>query len=302
MGWRTVVVSKTSKLDYKMGYLCIRSSEELTRIHLSEISTLIVETTAVSLTAYLLIELANQKIDIIFCDSKRCPHGRYTPLYGSYDTSQKLRKQICWNEVTKNHIWKSVIQSKIQGQYKVLEHFEHHDESEKLLSYISQIEEGDSTNREGHAAKVYFNALFGKKFTRTNQSELINSSLNYGYSILLSSVAREIVNNGYLTQIGIFHDNIFNEFNLACDLMEPFRPFVDYTVLKMSLEKFDHEEKMHMINILNNKVKIDGREQFLENALTIYIKSILSAIDDNVPEMIKFPEYELSIYESDSIL
>lgn len=126
--------------------------------------------------------------------------------------------------------------------------------------------------------------------------------MNYGYSILLSSVAREIVNNGYLTQIGIFHDNIFNEFNLACDLMEPFRPFVDYTVLKMSLEKFDHEEKMHMINILNNKVKIDGREQFLENALTIYIKSILSAIDDNVPEMIKFPEYELSIYESDSIL
>lgn len=302
MGWRTVVVSKTAKLDFKMGYLCIRSNEEMTRIHLSEISVLMIETTAVSLTAYLLVELANQKIDVIFCDTKHCPHGKYVPFYGSHDTSQKIRQQICWTDETKKDIWRRVVGEKILGQLSVLKEFGHDDESEKLDSYIPQIEAGDSTNREGHAAKVYFNALFGKEFTRAEDDDVINAALNYGYSILMSAVAKEIVNDGYLTQIGIFHDNMFNEFNLACDLMEPFRPFIDYMVLKMPHDKFGHDEKMHMVNFLNNKVMIDGREQFMENAITIYIKTILNAIDEKEDLDIKFPLYEFEIYASDSIL
>lgn len=98
-----------------------------------------------------------------------------------------------------------------------------------LYEYITQIEFGDATNREGHAAKVYFNALFGLDFTRSAENS-INSALNYGYSLLLSTCARETALNGYITQIGLFHDNIFNQFNLASDLMEPFRPIVDNLV------------------------------------------------------------------------
>ena len=94
-------------------------------------------------------------------------------------------------------------------------------EAELLQGYLEEITYGDATNREGHAAKVYFNALFGKDFTRTDDL-LINTALNYGYSILLSAFNREIVLNGYLTQLGLFHDNMFNRFNLASDLMEPF--------------------------------------------------------------------------------
>lgn len=302
MGWRTVVVSKTAKLDYKMGYLCIRSNEEMTRIHLSEISVLMIETTAVSLTAYLLVELANQKIDIIFCDTKHCPHGKYIPFYGSHDTSQKIRQQICWSDEIKKSIWKCVVEKKILGQSSVLKEFGHNEESEKLDSYIPQIESGDSTNREGHAAKVYFNSLFGKEFTRTASDDVTNAALNYGYSILMSTVAKEIVNDGYLTQIGIFHDNMFNEFNLACDLMEPFRPFIDYMVLKMPHDKFEHDEKMHMMNFLNYKVIIDEREQFVGNAISIYVKTILNAIDEKEDFSIKFPSYEFKIYASDCIL
>ena len=302
MGWRTVIIANAAKLDYKMGYLCIRSNEEMTRVHLSEISIVLIETPAVSLTAYLLIELANAKINVIFCDSKRLPNGTYQPLYGSHDTSDKLRKQICWDNQSKKHIWSAVVAHKIEGQKCILEAFNHQKEAMMLETYISQIEEGDVTNREGHAAKVYFNALFGKQFTRVQSEELINAELNYGYSVLLSCVAREISLNGYITQLGIFHDNMFNELNLACDLMEPFRPFIDITVLNMSHEQFEHDEKVHLANFLNNKIIIDDREQYLLNGISIYTKSILDAIGEGNSEIVKFPKYELSIYESNSIL
>lgn len=148
------------------------------------------------------------------------------------------------------------------------------------------------TNREGHAAKVYFNALFGLDFTRT-EDNFINAALNYGYSIILSAFTREIVANGYLTQLGIFHDNMFNQFNLASDFMEPFRVLVDREVFLMKLVKFEHEEKMKLVNILNYEVQIDGRVQYVNNAIKIYCKSIFDALNENDNSLIHFYKVEL---------
>ena len=302
MSWRVVVISQTSKLDYKMDYLVIRTNDQVKRVHLSEISVLIIETTAVSLTAYLLCELANRKIDIIFCDHKRLPHGQYIPYYGSHDASKSIRLQVGWTKELKHNIWKSIVARKIEGQAAVLRKTEHIKESKKLISYLPEIEPGDITNREGHAAKVYFNALFGMEFTRTEKENVINAELNYGYSILLSAVSREVVANGYLTQIGIHHDNVFNQLNLASDLMEPFRPFVDYLVLGMNHETFDTERKHELINFLNRRIMIDGREQYVANALNIYVKSVFDSMEANDPLIIKYPQYELSLYESSGVL
>ena len=79
-------------------------------------------------------------------------------------------------------------------------------------------------------------------FTRTTDCS-VNSALNYGYSIILSAFTREITANGYITQLGLFHDNMFNQFNLASDLMEPFRVLVDKEVLEMKFEEFEVDEK-----------------------------------------------------------
>ena len=155
-----------------------------------------------------------------------------------------------------------------------------------------QIQFGDVTNREGHAAKVYFNALFGKEFTRTAENS-INAALNYGYSLILSAVNREIVANGYITQLGLFHDNMFNQFNLGSDLMEPFRPVVDYMVRKNMPEKFEHEEKILMLEILQKEVIISERKEVISNAIKIYCKSVFDAINDNDISLIKFYRYEL---------
>ena len=211
MSWRVVVISKSAKLDYQMGYMIVRQ-DVTTKIHLSEISVLMIESTAVSLTAYLLCELVKKKIKVIFCDEKRNPSSELVSYYGCHDTSMKIRNQIKWSDDIKGAVWTEIVAEKIRNQSKLLKFYDKQ-EYQLLEEYVCELEFGDVTNREGHAAKVYFNVLFGMDFTRTAENS-INAALNYGYGIILSAFSREIVANGYITQLGLFHDNMFNQFNL----------------------------------------------------------------------------------------
>lgn len=290
MSWRIIVISKRAKLDLQLGYMVVRS-EEITKIVLSEISTILIESTAVSLTTSLLAELSKRKIKVIFCDEKKNPSAELVSYYGSHDTSNKIRNQIAWKQSTKEAVWTEIVTEKIRKQKEFLEVLGK-EESELLSSYLKKIDWNDATNREGHAAKVYFNALFGMDFTRT-EDNFINAALNYGYSIILSAFTREIVANGYLTQLGIFHDNMFNHFNLASDFMEPFRVIVDREVFWMNLVQFEHEEKMRLVNLLNYEVKIDNKIQYVNNAIKIYCKSIFDALNENDSSLIRFYNDEL---------
>ena len=285
MSWRTVVIASTAKLDYQMGYLVIRKND-ITKIHLSEVEILIIESTAVSLTAALLCELTKKKIKVIFCDEKRNPSSELIGYYGAHDTSLKIRNQIAWSDEIKKHIWTEIVTEKIRKQEAHLNYW-NCAEAELLHKYIREIEFADETNREGHAAKVYFNALFGMNFTRTAES-VTNAALNYGYSLLLSVFNRCVVANGYITQLGLFHDNVFNQFNLACDLMEPFRPIVDLKVKRMSLPLFEQEQKHEIISLLKEEVMIADRNEYLTNAIKIYTKSVFDALNDNDISRIKF--------------
>ena len=161
-----------------------------------------------------------------------------------------------------------------------------------LEKYIDEVEFKDSTNREGHAAKVYFNAMFGKDFSRSDDSN-INAALNYGYSILLSSINRQVVSNGYLTQIGIFHDNMFNQFNLSSDLIEPWRSVVDDKVYNSVKKVFDQEQKIELINLLNDFVNIDNKETRINQAIDIYVRSVFDALNNRDLSLLRFPIYEL---------
>lgn len=290
MSWRTVVISKNAKLDYQLGYLVVRN-QDVVKIHINEIAVLIIETTSVSLTAALLCELTKKKVKIIFCDEKRNPSSELIPYYGSHDTSMKVRKQIAWSEDIKTAVWTEIVTEKIRKQAENLEHW-NQGESELLYEYISQMEFGDATNREGHAAKVYFNALFGMDFTRTAENS-INAALNYGYSLLLSTCTREITINGYITQLGLFHDNMFNPFNLASDLMEPFRPLVDNLIKQMAPEKFEHDEKMEVVKLLQKEIILAGRKEYLSNAMKLYCRSVFDALNDGDIPLIKFYKNEL---------
>ena len=290
MSWRVVVISKRAKLDYQLGYLVVRN-ESVTKIHLGEISTLLIESTAVSITTSLLAELTKKKIKVIFCDEKRNPSSELVGYYGSHDTSSNVRNQIQWSRNSKDTVWTEIVTEKIRKQKKLLE-YQGKEESKLLDSYLQEIKWNDETNREGHAAKVYFNALFGLDFTRTTDCP-VNAALNYGYSIILSAFTREITANGYITQLGLFHDNMFNQFNLASDLMEPFRVLVDKEVLEMKFEEFEVDEKRRLVNILNHEVVIDGKVQYVNNAVKIYCKSVFDALNENDSSLIRFYKFEL---------
>ncbi len=196
-----------------MGYLVIRG-ESTKRVFLDEISVLLIENSAVSITGCLIEELSRRKIKVIFCDKKRNPISEIVPLYGCHDCSQKIRFQMAWRMDTKGSVWTEIVSEKIRKQAAFLLELGEIEKGELLKDYIAEIEFYDASNREGHAAKVYFNALFGMDFTRGDSANPINAALNYGYSIILSAVNREVVANGYLTQIGIFHDNMFNPFKI----------------------------------------------------------------------------------------
>lgn len=288
MSWRTVVVSTHSKLEYKMGYLVCRN-ENTQKIHLSEISTLIVESTAVSLTASLMCELIKNKISVVFCDEQHNPHSQLLPINGSFDASKKLKSQIEWSDDVRRDVWTEIVANKIYQQAKHLKDVGS-DQASLLYSYIEELQSGDSTNREGHSAKVYFNALFGLSFSRSKQC-FINSALDYGYAIVLSAFNRAVVANGYNTQIGLYHRNEFNPFNFSCDLMEPFRILVDRKVCQMDTDIFDTDAKRQLQNLLNEKVQIAGKEYTALDAISIYSKSVFNALNTGDLSLISF--YEL---------
>lgn len=275
MSWRTVVVSTHSKLEYKMGYLVCRN-EQVQKVHLSEISTLIVESTAVSFTAALVCELIKNKISVVFCDEQHNPHSQLLPMNGSHDASKKLKAQIEWDESIRADVWTEIVANKIYQQAKHLKDLDC-EQAQLLFSYIEELQPCDASNREGHAAKVYFNAIFGLSFSRNKQC-FINSALDYGYAIVLSAFNRTVVANGYNTQIGLFHRNEFNPFNFSCDLMEPFRIIVDRVVFSMKGDVFDVESKRILQNIPNMKVFITGKEYSVIDAIGIYCKSVFNAL------------------------
>lgn len=278
MSFRTVVISKQSKLSYKNRFLVVKQEDDEKYIHLSEIDTIIVDSISTVVTNYLLKELSDNKINIIFCDEKHNPFGEISSYYSRHNTSKQIKKQIAWKQKDKNILWQKIIRNKILNQATLLKKIKCN-KYRMLLDYVDEIEIGDKTNREGHAAKVYFNLLFGSNFIRHNEDK-INSALNYGYAILLSTINKEVIANGYLTQLGINHKNEFNQFNLSCDLMEPFRVIIDNFVYFNKERELDTNYKMDIVNIFNQPYKFQSKSYSLKDVIKFYVKKTLDSVEN----------------------
>lgn len=289
MSFRTVVITRQSKISYKNRFLVVKQDNDEKYIHLSEIDTIIVDSISVSISAYLLKEIADAKINMIFCDEKHNPFGELSPYYSRHNSSKKIKEQIKWTNKCKYDLWMKIVKNKILNQSLMLNKIKN-DKYDLLTSYIDEVVSGDKTNREGHAAKVYFNALFGNDFVRNNNDN-INAALNYGYAILLSTINKEVIASGYLTQLGIHHKNEFNEFNLSCDLMEPFRVIVDNFVYFNQERELNTNYKLDIVNILNNSYKYQNKSYTLKDIIGLFVKNTLNNIN-NTDEYKDFIYYE----------
>ena len=288
MSFRTVVIANQAKISYKNRFLVVKKDIEEKYIHLSEIDTIIVDSISVSISSYLLKELTDNKINIIFCDEKHNPYGQIQPFYSRHNSSKKIIEQTKWTLKNKDNLWTLIVKNKIINQAFLLKKIKNK-QANLVFSYVDEVGVGDKSNREGHASKVYFNALFGKKFSRGN-NDIINAKLNYGYAILLSTISKEITNNGYLTQLGIHHKNEFNPFNLACDLMEPFRVIIDAFVYYNQERKLDSNLKLDIINIFNNIYTFNSKKYTLKDIIELYVKNTFKVLSEN-------KEYKDFIYE-----
>lgn len=291
--FRTVLISKSSKLQSLQEYLVIYDGVKETKVLIDDISVLLIESNRTLVTVPLLVKLAKKNVAIIFCDEKHNPSATLLGMNNNYATSFNIYQQVNWDGEIKENVWTKIVKLKIQNQLKVLKKLEK-ENYDILEKYIDEIELNDSTNREGLAAKVYFFSLFGKNFNR-NEQNVINEYLNYGYSILLSLFNREIVSSGYLTQLGIFHRGKTNPYNFSSDLMEPFRPIIDY-ICYMCINCQNVKEILRQFSKV--KINYNGEKRYIEDCVRLFVQTIVRGLNK---EKIIFPEmdFESIVYKND---
>ncbi|KHD45158.1 type II CRISPR-associated endonuclease Cas1 [Streptococcus hongkongensis] len=285
MGWRTVVVNTHSKLSYKNNHLIFKDASQTEMIHLSEIDILLLETTDIILSTMLVKRLIDENILVIFCDDKRLPTAMLTPFYGRHDSSLQLTRQISWKEELKAEVWTEIIAQKILNQSYFLGACGYFEKSQSIIDLYNGLECFDPSNREGHAARIYFNTLFGNDFSREQSSD-INAGLDYGYTLLLSLFARELVVSGCMTQFGLKHSNQFNQFNFASDIMEPFRPIIDKIVYENRQSSF-LKIKRQLFAIFYETYTYNNKEMYLSNIVSDYTKKVVKSLNNEgkgVPE------------------
>lgn len=285
MGWRTVVVNTHSKLSYKNNHLIFKDATRTEMIHLSEVDILLLETTDIVLSTMLIKRLVDENILVIFCDDKRIPTAHLMPYYARHDSSLQLSRQIDWEETVKAEVWTHIISQKILNQSIYLSACGFIEKSQSIMNLYQSLELFDPSNREGHSARIYFNTLFGKDFNRELDND-INASLDYGYTLLLSMFAREVVLSGCMTQFGLKHANQFNQFNLASDIMEPFRPIIDQIVYENRNHSFV-KIKRELFTIFSDTFQYNNMEMYLTNIVSDYTKKVIKALNNKgkgVPE------------------
>lgn len=282
MGFREICIEKPCSCRYKAGYLVVSNQEKTTRIHLSEIESITISTTQAFISSYLMSELAKSKIRVVFCDEKWNPVSESIPLHGHFRVSGCIAKQLEWSVPWRKHVWMCVVQDKIRAQAEVLEKEGFKTQPDVLRGYIKDVHSGDPTNREAAAANLYFSTLFGKDFNRDDDNWL-NASLNYGYDVLMSKCAREIITRGYLTEVGIFHRGECNPWNLACDFMEPFRPIIDELVIHSGENDFNLEMRHVLVNMFNETVHFKDGNYKLSSVISLYLKKCIDVLNKEAP-------------------
>lgn len=260
MAWRSVMVTQPARLRLEQRALAVDGEQGTVRIPLEDMSVLVIDQPQVNLTAQLLSACADQQIAVVTVGANHHPNGVLLPHLPHSRALKVIRAQLAMSMPRRKRLWRSIIQRKIRNQADVLERHGHPATCRRLRALAQGVRSGDAGHAESQAAQIYFRALFPRGFTR-GQDRLHNSALNYGYSIIRSALARNLVIYGFLTAFGLHHDSEQNAFNLADDLLEPFRPILDaYVLRQFPLDAHEHdltrEDKATMVNVMHEDVSL----------------------------------------------
>lgn len=284
MSFKQIFIKNKSYLSYQNNSMSVKNEFTNTLVCLDDIDIIIIENQQTTITSALLSNLAQSNISVVFVDDKYNPSAISMGLYKNSRTSKIQKSQININKPRLNRLWQTVIYSKVLNQADILNTIK---KDGYLYSLLKRVNSGDKNNIEAVSASYYFKELFGKDFYRNNSEDNRNIALNYGYSILRSSIIRYIIAYGLNPSFGMWHSSELNAFNLADDLIEPFRPIVDKYVLK-NINKnnpISSINKQELVALLYFKVKNNQEENIsvneaIKNIVASYQSFCLNKRDD----------------------
>lgn len=290
MSFRSIIISNSASLSVKNASLLINNGNEFL-IPMEDISVLVIEGVSVNLTNKLLSKLSEFNVATIICDSKHLPSTIVMPLNSHHRALKVLREQLNQTASFNKRIWQKIIKQKLWNQGECLELLNLNG-VEYLKRLSCDVDSGDKGNKEAIGAKYYFKNIFGEKFTREDEMNGINSALNYGYTIFRSAIARTLVMYGFNPCLGVNHCNELNQYNLADDFIEPFRPIVDLWVYKNIKEKdiLSKEHRVALVNLLNYECIIEDKNHSILNAIDKMVASYTTAVNQKDFRLLKVPK------------
>ena len=293
MTWRSLLISKPARLSLRQKHLLIEQEDSIP-VPLEDIAVIVIEAREVVLTAPLLSALAQNGITLLSCDEQFLPCGQWLP-FAQYHRSLKILKlQMNMTVPQKKQLWQQIVKQKIRNQAWLLDYSGHDIAAQRLNALADGVKSGDKDFHESQAAALYFPLLFGDDFTR-GQENGINGSLNYGYSIIRSAIARALVQYGFLPALGVQHCSELNAFNLADDLIEPYRVLVDLWIYEQVVqrrlpESLDTVWKSRLLGLLHHQILLDGKTYSVLAAIDRTVQSLQVACSQRDAALLKLPE------------
>ncbi len=294
--WRVIDLGGSGYfLHMKHKSLLVEKEGQVTTIPFHDIHSIVCHGNGFRYSDDFFKQCLTNKIPVTFCNEQHVPMGMLLPMLQHSEASRRIDIQLLATLPKKKQAWKQIISKKLSCQSQFLSVAGCHKESLQLKVLSDQVNSGDTSNKEAQGARVYFKALYGKEFIRSNDEDEINGLLNYGYSILRSAVARAVVECGLLPSIGIFHSNRVNPFCLVDDLMEPLRPMVDSLVYRIAATKGIQDGlsptiKKDLIRMTRVAVEFKDDKCEFTYALRLYVQSYIAFLSKEC-DAIQFPEH-----------
>jgi len=286
VAWRSVMISRPARLRREHYSLAI-DQEKTAFVPFEDIAVIVLNHREITLTHPVLSACAEYGISLFSTGDNHQPNGVFLPFLQHSRTTRMLRKQLGITRPTAKRVWADIVRRKIENQAACLALCNKRG-AEKLEACARRVRSGDPDNLEGQAAALYFAQLFGADFYRNDETRWTNAALNYGYAVLRGTIARGLVAHGLHPSVGLFHDSEQNAFNLADDLIEPFRPVVDLHVfMRPALTEGDlmPEDKQALVALLNVDVGMSQGNMSVLSAIEYAIESLARAYESGPAEL-----------------
>ncbi|KXK26412.1 MAG: CRISPR-associated endonuclease Cas1 [candidate division WS6 bacterium OLB20] len=290
MAYRTVYITNPTHLHTRAGNMILSYADgNDVAVPLEDIATVIIEHPQVTLSAPFMSECMHNDVAVYFCNDQHLPHGIALPFQSHVRQRKRMQQQLAMKAVFKKRLWQLLVREKIRNQARVLKLLGSSG-ADQLMMTAARVKSGDAGNLESYAARFYFQRLFPEGFARF-ADDTTNAALNYGYAVIRGAIARSLAAYGFIPSIGIHHKNEYNNFNLADDLIEPFRPVVDLVVASHPEldETLNPAVKASLVRSLGIQVTQDDKRMSTQNAIEEMVKSLVTAVENNSPGSLKLP-------------